>query len=290
MKGLLLAGGSGSRLHPMTQVISKQLLPVYDKPLIYYPLSILMLAGIREILIISTPSQLPLFRQLLGEGEQWGLKLQYAEQSSPAGIAQALLIGETFIESHPSCLILGDNIFYGHRLTDELQEAARLTEGALVFAHRVNDPRRFGVIEMDHDFKALSLEEKPDVPKSNYAVPGLYFYDSSAPSRARTLQASARDELEITDLNLSYLQDGSLQVKPMGRGTAWFDTGTPSSLLQASSFVEMVEQTQGLKVACLEEIAYIMRFISREELLKTATKLAKCEYGKYLRSLGELSL
>lgn len=284
-KGIILAGGAGSRLHPMTHVISKQMLPIYDKPMIYYPLSTLMLAGIRHVLVISTPVDLPQFRKLLGDGSQWGMKLEYAEQPNPGGLAQAFLIGEQFIGSDPVCLILGDNIFYGHDLGVALQKVARETGGATVFAYWVRDPERYGVVAFDAEFKPIDLEEKPKQPKSNYAVTGLYFYDNSVISIAKALKPSPRGELEITDVNREYLRRGTLRVERLNRGSAWLDTGTPSSLLQAASFIEVVEQRQGLKISCPEEIAWRMGYISSDQLRAVAQPLAKNEYGRYLLEL-----
>jgi glucose-1-phosphate thymidylyltransferase len=283
MKGIILAGGSGTRLYPLTRSISKQLLPVYDKPTIYYPLSTLMLAGIRDILIISTPRDLPMIEDLLGDGEEIGISIAYKEQPHPAGIAQAFLIGAEFIADSPVCLILGDNIFYGHDLVAKLEKTARLTQGACVFAYHVQDPERYGVIEFDRAGKAISLEEKPKAPKSSWAVTGLYFYDASVVGIARNLKPSARGELEITDVNRAYLQRGQLGVELLGRGVAWLDSGTYDSLLAASQFVQTLEQRQGLKVACIEEIAFSQGFIDQARMEKLVETYAKNSYGEYLR-------
>lgn len=284
-KGIILAGGAGTRLNPATTVISKQLLPVFDKPMVYYPLSTLMLANIRDILIISTPRDMPLYQQLLGTGEQWGLNLEYVIQPTPAGLPQAFILGESFIDDHPSVLILGDNIFYGHDLHHLYANAMRQELGATVFAYHVHDPERYGVAEFDASGKVISLEEKPEKPKSNYAVTGLYFYDQNAVSLAHDLKPSARGELEITDLNRCYLERGLLNVEIMGRGHAWLDTGTHQSLLEASMFVSTLQHRQGLKVACLEEIAYRQQWIDAQQLEKLAQPLLKNEYGQYLMRL-----
>lgn len=282
MKGIVLAGGSGSRLHPMTLAASKQLLPVYDKPMVYYPLSVLLLAGIRDILIISTPDDLPAFQRLLGSGDQWGIRLSYAEQPRPEGLAQAYLIGAPFLGGSNSVLVLGDNIFYGHGLTDALAAASSRGAGATVFAYHVSDPHRYGVVEFDTSGRAVSLEEKPLTPKSNWAVTGLYFYDSRAPQIAATLKPSKRGELEITDLNRIYLEEGELNVERLGRGFAWLDTGTPSSLLEAAQYVQAIEQRQGQRIACLEEIAYHKGWIDDAAIRRAAIKYEKSGYGGYL--------
>ncbi len=288
MKGIILAGGRGTRLHPLTLAISKQLLPVYDKPMVYYPLSMLMLAGIREILVISSPEDLPAFRRLLGDGRQWGMSFSYAEQDQPRGLADAFRVGRDFVGGQPVCLILGDNIFFGHGLPDKLRAAAQLDEGALVFAYPVRDPERYGVIEFDAQGRALSIEEKPRQPRSNYAVPGLYFYDGRVTEYAAALVPSARGELEITDLNRIYLGQGQLRVEPLGRGVAWLDAGTHESLLQAANFVQAVEERQGMMISCPEEIAYRMGYIDAGQLRNLANCMSTNGYGAYLlRALDE---
>jgi len=286
MKGIILAGGRGTRLFPLTIGVSKQLLPVYDKPMVYYPLSMLMLAGIREILVISTPEAIPAFRTLLGSGEQWGLRFFYAEQPDPRGLADAFLVGKEFISKEPVCLILGDNIFFGQGLAQNLRKAAELTKGALIFAYPVRDPERYGVVEFDENGRALSIEEKPEKPRSHYAVPGIYFYDHQVVAFAENLQPSARGELEITDLNCLYLQRGELQVQSLGRGIAWLDAGTHESLLQAAGFVQAVEDRQGMMISCPEEIAFRMGYIGREDLRQQAEKINN-QYGAYLMRLLE---
>lgn len=286
MKGIVLAGGSGTRLYPVTKVVSKQLLPIYDKPMIYYPLSVLMLAGIREVLVISTPQDLPRFEDLLGNGTDWGMRIEYRAQPSPDGIAQAFTIGETFIAGEPSCLVLGDNLFFGQGFTPFLREAATLKDGATVFGYPVKDPERFGVAEVDSDFRVVSIEEKPTVPKSNWAVTGLYFYDGNVSRYAKEMRPSARGELEITDLNRLYLEKGKLTMVPLGRGFAWLDTGTHQSLLEASEFIGTIQKRQGYMVACLEEIAYRNGWIDTEQLAKLAKPLMKTEYGKYMAEIA----
>ena len=286
MKGIILAGGSGTRLYPITHAISKQMLPVYDKPMIYYPLSVLMLAGIRDILVISTPRDLPGFRALLGDGKSLGISFSYKEQPSPDGLAHAFIIGEEFIGEETVCMILGDNIFYGHGFGDNLLNTAELKKGACVFGYYVTDPERYGVVEFNRERKAISIEEKPAKPKSNYAVTGLYFYDNSVVRKAKSLKPSARGELEITDLNRLYLEEGTLEVRLMGRGMAWLDTGTYESLLQAANFIATLEQRQGLKASCIEEIAYKRGYITKDQLIALAEPVKKSQYGKYLLKIA----
>ena len=287
MKGIILAGGAGTRLYPITRSISKQIIPVYDKPMIYYPLSVLMLAGIREILIISTPTDIGLYEKLLEDGSQLGMKISYKIQPSPDGLAQAFILGDEFIGDDSVCLILGDNIFYGYNFRSVLEDAAKLEDGSIVFGYYVKDPERYGVVEFDNSGKAISIEEKPDNPKSNYAVTGLYFYSNDVIEKAKSLKPSKRGELEITDLNRLYLEENRLNVKLLGRGFAWLDTGTHESLLQASNFIATIEQRQGLKVSCIEEIAYKKGFISKEQLIELAQPLSKNQYGEYLLGLAD---
>jgi glucose-1-phosphate thymidylyltransferase len=286
MKGIILAGGAGTRLYPVTRSISKQIIPVYDKPMIYYPLSVLMLAGIREVLIISTPTDIGLYENLFGDGSQLGMKISYKIQPSPDGLAQAFILGEEFIGDDNVCLILGDNIFYGYNFRNILEEAASIEDGSIVFGYYVNDPERYGVVEFDEGGKVISIEEKPEEPKSNYAVTGLYFYSNDVVKKAKNLKPSKRGELEITDLNRLYLEEDRLNVKLLGRGFAWLDTGTHDSLLQASNFIATIEQRQGLKVSCIEEIAFKMNFINKEQLLELAKPLSKNQYGEYLINLA----
>lgn len=289
MKGIILAGGKGTRLYPLTIAISKQILPVYDKPMVYYPLSMLMLAGIREILIISTPEALPLFRDLLGDGSQWGLKFEYAEQAEPRGLADAFLVGRDFIGDDSVCLMLGDNILYGEGMISLLRECASLKEGAVIFGYRVNDPERYGIVEFDNNEKVISLEEKPQTPKSNYAIPGIYFYDNQVVGFAESLAPSPRGEIEITDLNKVYLQKGQLRAKLFGRGVAWLDAGTHESLLQAAMFIEAIQQRQGLMISCPEEIAFRMGFITKEQLRELGRKLSGNGYGEYILEVADKS-
>jgi glucose-1-phosphate thymidylyltransferase len=285
MKGIILAGGAGTRLYPLTKSISKQIIPIYDKPMIYYPLSVLMLAGIREILIISTPDDIHLYEKLLSDGSQLGLNISYEIQPSPEGLAQAFIIGEEFIGNDNVCMILGDNIFYGYSLSQMLEQSARLEDGAIIFGYYVNDPQRYGVVDFDNQGHVLTIEEKPAKPKSNYAVTGLYFYSNDVVQKAKSLEPSARGELEITDLNRLYLQENRLKVKLLGRGMAWLDTGTHDSLLQAANFISTIEKRQGLKIACIEEIAYYKGYIDKNQLLKLGEKLQKNQYGQYLLKL-----
>jgi len=286
MKGIILAGGKGTRLYPLTIAISKQILPVYDKPMVYYPLSMLMLAGIREILIISTPEAVPSFKELLKDGSQWGLKFEYSEQSEPRGLADAFLVGREFIAGNPVCLILGDNIFYGQGMPALLRECALLTEGAIIFGYKVTDPQRYGIVEFDDQYNVLGIEEKPANPRSTYAVPGIYFYDDQVVQMAESIKPSARGELEITDLNKAYLKDGQLKAKVLGRGVAWLDAGTHESLLQAAMFIEAIQQRQGLMISCPEEIAYRMGYISLEQLRELGKVLAGNSYGEYLLGIA----
>lgn len=286
MRGIILAGGKGTRLFPLTKAVSKQLLPVYDKPMIYYPLGSLMMAGIRDILLISTPQDLPLFKRVLQNGNQWGISIQYAEQSEPRGLADAFIVGEDFVQSEPACLILGDNIFFGYGFDQKMKEAARIKEGAVIFAYAVRDPERYGVVEFNKQGHAISLEEKPVKPRSNYAVPGLYFYDNRVVDFAKGLKPSARGEIEITDLNRIYLEQGMLNVSILGQGTAWLDAGTHQSLLQASNFIQTVEERQGIMISCPEEIAYQNGYIDKKQLQDLAREYASNRYGEYLESLS----
>ncbi|MEQ8558540.1 MAG: glucose-1-phosphate thymidylyltransferase RfbA [Henriciella sp.] len=286
MKGIVLAGGNGSRLYPLTRSVSKQLMPIYDKPLIYYPISVLMLAGIREFLILTKPDDRKAFEKLLGDGSEFGVSISYAEQEKPRGIAEALIIGEEFLDGGPCALVLGDNIFYGHGLPEILAEASRFTSGGQIFCYQVADPRQYGVVELDAANRVLSIEEKPSKPKSDFAVTGLYFYDSTAPEKARQLTPSARGELEITDINRMYLEEGQLEANLMGRGFAWLDAGTHDSLLEAAQFIASIEERQGMKIACLEEIGYRLGYISREQLLKQAKALKSSNYGTYLEKIA----